>query len=93
MFKVLVPLWIDGFGPFPQGGVEGFEDVDPALVAHMVEAGQIVPLGEYQPPAVEDAPAPVEEVEMHPHHVGTGKPAPDTWEAIWSKAAEQGGEE
>jgi hypothetical protein len=22
---------------------------------------------------------------MHPHHVGAGKPGPDTWEGIWAK--------
>jgi len=91
-FVVLVPLWIDGFGPFVQGDEQGFDDVDPALVAHMVAAGQIAPLGAYQPP-VEDAPAPVEAIEMHPNHVGTGKPAADTWEAIWSKPAKTGGKE
>ena len=84
MFKVLVPLWIDGFGPFAEGSEQAFEGVPVDLIADMVAAGQVAPVGEWQPPAAPE-PEPVEIVEMHPHHVGTGTPAPDTWEAIWSR--------
>lgn len=85
MFKVLVPLWVDGFGPFAEGSEQAFDGVPVDLIAHMVAAGQVVPISEWQPPAPVVDDAPVEVVETHPHHVGTGTPAPGTWEAIWSR--------
>lgn len=93
-FKVLVPLWVDGYGAFAEGSEQDFAGVDEGLVAGMVQAGQVVPLGEWQPPVVPE-PEPVEVVETHPHHVGGGKPAPGTWEAVWSEqqaAKRKGGE-
>ena len=81
MFKVLVPLWIDGFGPFAEGSEQAFDGVPVDLIASMVDGGQVAPLSEWQPPAAPEVEA-VEEVEMHPHHVGDGPPAPGTWEYI-----------
>lgn len=85
MFKVLVPLWIDGLGMFAEGSEQAFVGVDPALVAHMVACSQIVPLSDWSPPVAVEAVAPPPP-ESHPHHVGAGRPAPDTWEAIWGKS-------
>lgn len=83
MYKVLVPLWLDDTGRgYAQGAEEDFEGVDEGLVAHMITASQIMLLSEWQAPDMPGS-EPVEEIETHPHHVGDGPPAPDTWEAVW----------
>ncbi len=85
MYKVLVSLWLDTTGRgYALGAEEDFDGVDADLVAHMVEAGQIMPLDQWTAP-VSTPDAVAEVVEMHPHHVGAGKPGPDTWEGIWAK--------